>query len=272
MESNDIKAHWHRWATEFREDLRATTKTSSIKALEVDALARAIRDFGRGKALRVLEVGCGNGHNCFGLAEQFPEIEFTGVDYIEEMIGSAVVINQNHSCRDRLSFFCGDILELDQLGQLEEAYDIVFTNRCVINLNTDVAQQRALDQLSTKVHRSGRLLMIENSQQSHRRQNDLREAVGLARRPIAEFNHFIDEEKLLPHVLNSWSLLEIDNFASLHDILLYVLLPLLNEGKVDYDHPLMSKATELLLGISNSESNSFGDFGQNRLYVFERHS
>lgn len=270
MEREDIKVHWQNWAREYKEGLRATTKTPSIKALEIDALSRSFGKIIENRALKILEVGCGNGHNCFALAERFPKCEFTGVDYVHEMIENAQKIRSKNSSYDHISFRTGDILELDQHPELDEQYDIVFTDRCIINLNSDSLQQRAVDQLTKKVNARGFFVMIENSQATHHEQNDLREAVGLPPRPVAEFNHFINEEKLLPCIPGNFTLIEIDNFASLHDILLYVLIPSINRGKIDYDHPLMASATRMLLEISDTKSNSFGNFGQNRLYVFGR--
>ena len=60
------------------------------------------------------------------------------------------------------------------------------------------------------------------------------------------------------------------NFASLHDILLYVLLPHSNSGEISYDHPVMEAVTELLKTIPDELSESVGRFGQNNLYVLKR--
>ena len=65
-------------------------------------------------------------------------------------------------------------------------------------------------------------------------------------------------------------ILETDNFASLHDILLYVLLPHINSGAISYEHPLMNTVTELLANLPTELSSSFGYYGQNNLYVLKR--
>ena len=70
-------------------------------------------------------------------------------------------------------------------------YDVVFTDRCVINLMTPEEQLRALDQLTTKVHVGGALVVLENTRKAFEAQNDLREAVGLPRsgsRPSTTFS------------------------------------------------------------------------------------
>jgi hypothetical protein len=67
-------------------------------------------------------------------------------------------------------------------------------------------------------------------------------------------------------------LVEVDDFGSLHDVLLYVLLPSVNEGTVVYDHPVMGAVTNLLENASDLPADAFGSFGQNRLYVYRRSS
>ena len=47
---------------------------------------------------------------------------------------------------------------------------------------------------------------------------------------------------------------------------LTVIVPMLNGGVVDYDHPLVKVATDLSIAVSAEEKNSFGSYGQNRLY------
>ncbi len=67
MDLNEIEQHWKNWAKEYRYQLRATTKTPTIKKLEIFALYQAFKktQFFSQEGCRVLEIGCGNGHNCF---------------------------------------------------------------------------------------------------------------------------------------------------------------------------------------------------------------
>lgn len=91
MDRNGIKAHWQDWAKTYGTSLRATTKTSTAKAMECDALVRAFRRvLGETPTSgRILEVGCGNGENCLFLAQNFPNLLFTGNDFIPDMIEAA---------------------------------------------------------------------------------------------------------------------------------------------------------------------------------------
>lgn len=272
MELNQIKKHWENLANQYGQKLGATTKTSTIKKLEINALFETIAEVNGGttSSVDLLEVGCGNGHNCFALSEHFPNYTITGVDYVPQMITSAKEIQASKKS-NKINFFVGDVLALDKHENLKEKYNIVLTNRCLINLNTLEFQLSGLEQLSKKIEKGGHLVLIENSIKSYRYQNDCREAIGLPRRTPDKYNLFIDENayKSFAEEKLGLRLVEINDFASLHDLLLYVLLPKINDGKVSYDHPMMNVVTEMLLGTSMKFKNRFGDFGQNRLFLFK---
>jgi hypothetical protein len=150
---------------------------------------------------------------------------------------------------------------------MADDYDIIFTDRCLINLNTDELQTTAISELCNRLKPGGHLLMIENSQQTYDRQNRARELGGLEPRSPAEFNHFYNEDVILPHLQSiGMEVQEIEDLISLHDLVLYVLVPMINDGKVDYDHPLVQAATQLNIAVSSEMPGAFGQFGQNRLY------
>lgn len=239
--------------------------------MELDALSRALADVEKiaGRHLNILEVGCGNGQNCLNLLDRHPAASFTGVDFIDEMISAANSVKCERGIPDdRVVFQVGNVLEL---SLPKSSFDVVFTDRCLINLNTDVLQQQAITSLAARLKPGGHLLMIENSQQTYQAQNQARDFVGLPMRAPAEFNHFFDETKIVPFLPSAGlELLGIEDFISLHDIVLYILIPMVNGGKVDYEHPLVSAATSLNLALSALKPSGIGAFGQNRLYKCRR--
>jgi ubiquinone/menaquinone biosynthesis C-methylase UbiE len=271
LDLNSIREHWQGWAQQYGTSLRATTKTSSAKIMEIDALSRALLNIQKtvGRGLKILEVGCGNGQNCLNLLDALPRASFTGIDYIEEMVTAANAVKGERRIPDeRVIFQVANVLEL---SIPDSSFDVVFTDRCLINLNTDSLQHQAIASLVKLLTPGGHLLMIENSQQTFEAQNLARESVGLARRTPAEFNHFFDETTLLPFLPTAGlEILSIEDFISLHDIVLYVLVPMMNGGKVDYEHPLVGAATSLNVGLSGLKPSGFGAYGQNRLYLCRR--
>ena len=59
MDLEEIRKHWEEKAREHGIDLKATTKTSTLKKIEVDALFRAIKaiPFVAQNDVKILEVG-----------------------------------------------------------------------------------------------------------------------------------------------------------------------------------------------------------------------
>lgn len=266
----EIHKHWTQLALVHGGSLQATTKTWTAKALEIDALSRRFSSIlGSPDApATVLEVGCGNGANCFSLADAFLSARFDGVDFVPEMTAAAESSSANRDARERLRFFVGDALKLQDVEGLHPAYDIVFTDRCLINLNTTDLQKEAISSLATKVRHGGHLIMIENSVVTYSAQNRYRELLGLPARTPAPFNLFFEESQILPHLgAAGLELVEIEDFSSLHDLALYVLVPAINGGEVDYEHPLVEAATKLSTAVAFTNPNSFGALGQNRLYL-----
>ncbi len=275
MNDSEIRKHWQNWAQEYGTGLRATTKRPSAKELEIDALARHFRTVAvPERSFDVLEVGCGNGHNLLALAELFPQAQFTGVDYVPEMIAATKTSLKGlpPSTADRIRLHVGDVLDLSAIGGLLPQYDVVFTDRCLINLNTAQKQTLAIEELGRRLKPTGSLILIENSLQTYESQNDCREILGLHRRVPEKFNLFFDETVILPHLHQLFHSVDIEDFISFHDLVLYVLTPLLCNGKVDHSHPLVEAAKKLNITISQSRPSAFGCFGQNRLYHCRRHA
>lgn len=272
MNEAQVKAHWEDWAERYGAGLRATTRAPSAKRLEIDALVRSLRamSYSTSSRARLLEVGCGNGHNCIALAEAFPGFAITGIDYIARMVEMAETNGRESAGTDRLSFYRGDVMDLDTVSGLAPVFDIVLSNRCLINLGSTERQKRALTSLAKRSAEAGSLLLIENSQQSFARQNRCRETMGLEARKASDFNHFLDENEVIPHLRSLFEEVAIEDFSSLHDLVLYVLIPASNGGVVDYDHPMVEAATRLSLSRPETLDGAFGALGQNRLFVCRR--
>lgn len=272
MDLDDIKKHWDSNAKEHKTSLDSTTKTSTIKRLEIYAFFRFISQVCKiNESKTLLEVGCGNGHNIFGLAERLPNFNFHGIDYSDDMILAA---NEKNKIIDNknLSFEVGDALEISLNSSSTTQFDFVITDRLLINLNTWELQQVALKQLFNHVTEGGYLIFIENFIGSYGNQNTLREIINLPARTPDPYNKFMEEDLVESFIVNDMGMNKIysENFGSLHDLMLYVLIPHISGGKVNYDHPLMESVTLLLENLSEETTNCFGEFGQNRLYAFKK--
>lgn len=266
MLDSEIKDHWSSMAAKFGKQLYATTKCPTIKLLEIAALRRAIaRKWNASDMFDILEPGCGNGVNCIALADAFPRACFKGSDYVPEMVMAArqlAVEVGGIAGSPTCNFVIGDVMT-----GAPGKFDVIFTDRCLINLNTIEKQKQAITGLASNLKPGGMLLLIENCKQTHASQNTLREVVGLEPRKAVDYNLFFDEPEILNHVRGLALHLEgIEDFGSLHDILLYVLVPAINGGEIDYHHPIIEAGTK----IAKELPNAFGAYGQNRLYIFTK--
>ena len=266
-----IRKHWENLAEEYGTDLKATTKTSTAKEIELHALSSILEELplDLNSGLKVVEAGCGNGLNLFWLFEKFPHLDFRGFDFVPQMIASAIKKRDQENISSKKIAF--EVAEFDNPNLPASEFDVVFTVRGLINLNSDELQLSAISKLASLLKPEGFLIFLENSSQSHSKQNDLRERMGLPARSIATYNHFLNENVIRNYLNNSeleiWK--QID-FIGLHDLLLYILIPMLNGGKIDYDNPLVHAATELTTKLSLEEMSSMGPYGQNRLSVFRK--
>jgi ubiquinone/menaquinone biosynthesis C-methylase UbiE len=260
------KKHWEENVEKFGMSLTSTTKTETIKKLEVDALTRTIKLFSNnGKT--ILEVGCGNGHNIFHLSKTFPTRNFTGIDYVDSMIKNAKVLCKN---RKNVNFYTEDIFKLDKNKKLLKEYDIIFSDRCLINLQSDKKQKKGFLQMVKKTKKDGIIICLENFVDIHKNQNSMRKMVGLPARKIAEYNKFIDVLDWLNYTKEFCNLIHWEDYSSLHDLILYVILPMTNGGKIEYDHPIVKAITDFCLEYYKHKTPNFGTFNQNRLYVFRK--
>lgn len=252
MQKEQVKEHWTDNASMFKTHLLATTKCPTIKGLEIAALRRSMQ-MARLRQAEVLEVGCGNGYNLFELAEMIPTYNFTGIDYIPEMIESANKLNT----LPNVKFEVGDIRSLD-----DRKYDIIFTDRCLINLDNEQEQIEVFDNLAKKLTPQGSLIILENFKEGLSRLNDVRSMLALPEKKQAEYNLFLDNV-WLECAKAEMKLIYEDDFGGLHDLMLYGLF----DG--DYSNPLMDKITKVSLLMSESRTSLKG-YGQNRLYMFQR--
>ncbi len=269
MKNKAVFEHWTNWAAAYGTALSATTKTPTVKFLELDAFTRHFQAILGDKPANILEVGSGLGINAIPLAKHFPDFSFDGVEAVAESVEAATrtLAGEDASIQSRVRFFQGDGVALDTISGLRATYDLIFTDRYVINVKPLENQQRVIAQMAAKLNPGGFLLMIENSIDSFIQQNECRAVFDLPPRKHADYNLFFEDAVLrdyLPTV--GLELTEAEDFISLHDLLLYVLVPATNGGTVDYDHPIVKAAATLTRAVSATNPSAFSQFGQNRLY------
>jgi hypothetical protein len=149
-------------------------------------------------------------------------------------------------------------------------FDVVFTDRMLINLSSAVEQLTVMRSIAQLVRPGGLFLMLENSTATHGTLNDIRVALGLSPRDPAAYNVFIDEPAVIEPFRDTMTLERVEDFGAIHDLMLYAVAPAVSGGEIRYDTPEMTALTDALLALGDRGVETFGPFGQNRLWIWKR--
>lgn len=265
MGNSDIKAYWERRAAENRGTPSATTNDIHIRELEIMTVIRVIDQLGMNKTFAGLDVGCGDGRAVIALARKFPQARFEGVDFSPAMIESA---GQNlSSLNDRLPanvhFDVADARKLKaQFPKVQ--FDVVMTDRCLINLTEPSDQELALAEIAAITKPGGYYLAIENFVEGHDNMNRAREAIGLPQIPIRWHNKFFTHDEFLTLIAPHFDLVRSENFASAYYYATRVIYAKLCQDRgehPDYLHDIHQFAVDLA---------PHGDFSPIKLQICRR--
>lgn len=231
---------------------------SILKGMEINSICLYLGD-----GAKVLDIGCGNGYSTIEFARRFPKMHLLGIDYSEKMIEIAneMLKAESKEVQKRIRFEVRDILNL---RLPKESFDIVTTDRCLINLPTKEAQQQALQNIYTLLKAGSVYVMCEDTQQGLARINELRKITGLSEIATRWHNLYIDENWFFSVSRRYFSLVETNNFSSLYYIASRVFNAKLaaSEGKQpDYHHPINQIAARL---------PSIGDYGPLKIFVLKK--
>jgi len=259
------KTYWNLRAKKNKKKIKSTTNFNLIKDLEISILKHLFKKYLKSKNLRILELGCGNGINLVELKKKFSKFDFVGIDYSEEMIKYAKENSKN------IEFYVGDITNTNLYDKFSK-FDLIFTNRCLINLKSDNKIKLSIKRAQNVLKKNGYFVFLENFRDGHKNQNKLRNILNLKNRKVAKFNKFLDEKKFKTLLSKNFKILENENYSSLNDLLLYVLTPN-NSFKINYNSKLQKKLILLLTHFLNKNKYMMRlnyNSGQNNLIVCKK--
>jgi ubiquinone/menaquinone biosynthesis C-methylase UbiE len=206
IKKSGIREYWENSNT-------VSLKDDNLRQLESDAIIQWINPVDS-----VLDVGCGDGVNSILYAKSASHL--IGVDYSEEMIKKA---------KQRLkgSDLCNvefRTVSVSQLASMAEKFDVVITQRCLINLTSFEDQQSAIISLHNLIKPKGLYLMLECFEQGLVFLNELRKNLGLEPLPMPWHNRFFDLNELMAVLKSRFIIKSITDFS-----LYYLITRLLNE-------------------------------------------
>lgn len=200
----DIKRYWEERAAN-DSSAQSTTQDFYLREIEFNVLTARINKY---SPSLVADVGCGDGRTTSRLASVFKDTSFTGFDYSRSMIENAKsLVISGETARVKFN-------ELDILQGLPEAFDLIYTTRCLINLPSWELQQTAIAKIHDALTEEGVYVMVENFIEGHNNLNQVRKDYGLPEILVREHNHFFQRQRLLDYAGELFKVEEDINISS----------------------------------------------------------
>ena len=227
-DTNKILEHYTNQAKLYKASPKSTMPDLFIRGLEVSKLTETLTKLSN-KNTKVLEVGCGNGYTISKLSKKL-ECNFVGIDSNQQMIQLASKRRLKKNIFSKQS-----ILEPKFRSGM---FDIVFTQRCLINLISWKSQKTALNQIHRLLKKDGFLVLLEAFDDGLKELNQARHIIGLEKISPAWHNLYINKTKLHDFIQKKFvngdpksKKLTYDNFLSSYYFGSRILYPGLLEKK-----------------------------------------
>jgi SAM-dependent methyltransferase len=153
------------------------------------------------------DIGCGDGRATRRYAALVARA--VGIERSEHLRGIAIA-EQADDPIDNLEFRAGDILDL---SEHPETFDVVVTERVLVNLPSWDDQRAAIDQIAARLRPGGLYVMLENTLDGDAALNDLRQRVGLDPIPQHWHNLFLNWDQFSDYVQSDFELVERRGFS-----------------------------------------------------------
>ena len=255
-----INEHYNRVAAESGASPASTMADEITRRMETDIITGFVADVIRStKARRLIDIGCGNGYTLSVLAERFPGLNLVGME-------------PNAALREIAAARLPDVSILD--GDIRtprfhdtEPFDILISQRLIVNLLDLAHQKAALDNILSAVRVDGALLFIEAFASGVDNLNEAREEFDLS--PLSAAHHnlnlpddFFDHPGLGPYKSEGWFISK--NHFSTHYFVTRVLHAMMTKGK-----PFM-RNSEFVRFFSTALPPGIGNYSPLHVHAFVR--
>jgi SAM-dependent methyltransferase len=232
-----INQHWKSQAEEHGSAPTCGMQDEIVRHKELEAILAFMKIHlaGADRTLRILDLGCGNGFTLERISQLYPQHRYWGVDFCAELVALA-------GERPGYDVAHGDARALPFDG---ETFDLVYCERCIINISTWPGQKQALEEVGRVLAPGGYYLMIEAFTDGLDNYNRARRECGLPDIDAAFHNKYLDKELVLEATGSYLTLVPPErlaagdehrllqfNFLSSHYFISRVLYPLVTQSKV----------------------------------------
>jgi trans-aconitate methyltransferase len=209
----DIDQHYTEISSKVGTNWSSTMLDKEIREKEIDNLIRLFLQFTKksdSDALKVLDIGCGNGYVAARLQCEFPFLSIDGVDSNLGMVDCA-----NSRNLPNTKFHTASAAELGSLELLVNSYDVVFSTRCFINIIDEDERYASIELASQYVKSGGFLALLEGFESGQATYNALRNALGYQTIPPSWHNVYLNSSKLKKTLSKSLEYIEESDMESL---------------------------------------------------------
>jgi ubiquinone/menaquinone biosynthesis C-methylase UbiE len=244
----DIKNYWEERAKQNANSPRATTDDVYLRKLELSTIVDTITELPLPENSRVLDVGCGDGYTTLHVADALPKLRFLGVDYSENMIRTArQQLATQGGMTGRVAFKVGDAANLKEACG-DDTFEIVMTDRCLINLTSLESQTQAIAQIAEHTRSGGYYIAIENFVEGQDNMNASRRAVGLPDIPVRWHNRFFKQAEFVAAAEPFFDEIRFQDFSSSYYFatrVIYSAMCQMRGEQPDYEHEIHQLAVKL---------------------------
>lgn len=191
---NKITKHYVEQARKYDKNKRSTMLDVTTREKEVNALIECLGTLlARYDSPRILETGCGNGYTAEQISKKL-KVGLECIDFTREMIQLAK--------KRRLKNAKFRIGNLSRLNYPNASFDIVYSERCLINILSWKKQKKALLEIHRVLKQDGVYIMIEAFTDGLKRLNKARSEIGLHAIKEAFHNRYFNKKELLKFIRN----------------------------------------------------------------------
>lgn len=234
VEDRSVLDHYRNQAQDHGLEPSSTMLDQRTRAMETEAILACIArvvEVAPGP-VGLLEVGSGNGFLLQSLRDRFPALRLTGIDYSPDMVRLA-----SSRALDDCEIQQGDVRAL---AFSSDQFDIVVSERCLINLLDSSWQTDALREIHRVLKPGGHLVLIEAFTDGAGNLDRARIEVGLAETTIPSHNLWFDKAHFMSIVDDLYTEEDSEgvpppNFLSTHYFISRVLYPSITKREVLYD-------------------------------------